>query len=146
MIEFYIEGRAAPKGSRNSARSKKTGRIYTYPASRFEQPWVEHVRDTTREHARHHGTLPEPYALELTFALPAPARKVKHQDWPTRHDVDKLARAVVDGLVKGGLLSDDRHLLELICRKRYVSDGEQPGVWVGARTLSEAQPVSELAA
>jgi hypothetical protein len=48
--------------------------------------------------------------------------------WPVVGDVDKLARAVVDGLVQGGALADDRHVTALTVGKRFAEPGESPGV------------------
>jgi Holliday junction resolvase RusA-like endonuclease len=52
--------------------------------------------------------LEPPYSIELRFYLPEPA-KPKYA-WPTKDgDGDKLERAVLDGLVRGGMILDDRH-------------------------------------
>jgi Holliday junction resolvase RusA-like endonuclease len=125
MIEFDVTGRPAPKGSRTQGKTK-TGRSYTYPASKHEKPWVEAVREATRIVMRHHARLEPPYAVALEFRIAA--SKHARYAWPSQNDVDKLARAVVDGLVKGGALSDDRHVTALTSRKRFCAPGEQPGV------------------
>lgn len=123
-----VIGRPAPKGSRNIGRTK-TGRSYTYPASKFEGPWVEEVKRATQVVMRHHDQPPPPYAIELEFRLHEPHKTRNSYAWPVKHDLDKLARAVIDGLVKGGAMSDDKHVTALTATKRYIGGGEVEGVY-----------------
>lgn len=139
-----VEGRPAPKGSRIAAKTK-TGRAFTYPASKAEAPWIKAIADATRLVMRHHETLSPPYVVMLDFRLRMPLKQNrKHSfSWPSSRnvgDIDKLARAAVDGLVKGGALEDDRHIVELHVSKRWASDDEAPGVQAWFDTA--AQPVS----
>jgi Holliday junction resolvase RusA-like endonuclease len=123
-----VDGRPAPKGSRVFGRTKN-GNPYTRPASRYEKPWVEAVKAATQLAARHHDPLDAPYSVELEFRLRVPRRNRPEMPWwPTAHDIDKLTRATIDGLVQGGALSDDRHVTVLTARKRYVTPGESEGV------------------
>lgn len=124
-IVVDVNGRPAPKGSRISAKTKD-GRPYTYPASQYEAPWVEAVKRRTQVVMRHHEQPEPPYAVALEFRLERPARP--KTAWSTKHDLDKLARAVIDGLVKGGAMADDRHVIALTATKRYAQPGETEGV------------------
>lgn len=143
MIRISVEGRPAPKGSR-IARRTKDGRAYTYPASRFEAPWVATVAEATRLVMRHEETLEPPYALELHFRLKMPEKKNrgKMRAWPASRDLDKLERAVIDGLVKGKALVDDAHVIEIHSSKRWASDAETPGVEVMAQTLAPSEAIA----
>lgn len=51
-------------------------------------------------------------------------------------DVDKLVRALLDALVIGGVLRDDRFVVRVEAEKRYGD----PGVLVEVRTLEELKP------
>jgi Holliday junction resolvase RusA-like endonuclease len=127
MIRVTVAGRPAPKGSRRVGHTK-AGKAYTYPASRHELPWVAAVADATRVVMRHHETLPPPYRVELYLRVPAPVNGGRAAyPWPTQHDLDKLARAVVDGLVKGKAIVDDRHILAMSVEKDWATTDE-PGV------------------
>jgi Holliday junction resolvase RusA-like endonuclease len=44
-----------------------------------------------------------------------------------RPDVDKLARAVLDGLTMGGAFTDDSQVVELQASKWYVDSGDAAG-------------------
>jgi len=128
MIRVEVAGRPAPKGSRIAGKTKR-GKFYTYPASRHEVPWVTTVADATRVVMRHHETPPPPYRVELHLRIARPLRGAPSAyPWPTQHDIDKLARAVVDGLVKGKAMVDDRHVLSLHVVKDWVGPDEEPGV------------------
>jgi Holliday junction resolvase RusA-like endonuclease len=132
-VEIHVRavGRPAPKGSRNLARDT-SGRMYSWPASKHEKPWVEEVARAGRE-ARRHFQIPEaPYEVELLLLIPEPK---KHNPWPSQHDLDKLARAVIDGLVQAGVMSDDRHVTRMIAQKRWASDAD-PGVLATVRSAS----------
>lgn len=123
-VRVRAEGRPAPKGSRIQGRTKD-GRTFTRAASKFEAPWVAAVKRATEVQMRHHPLISPPYAVHLDIIVAAPGKST--HEWPTRHDLDKLARSTLDGLVKGGALSDDRHVIELHARKLYATDGEPPG-------------------
>jgi Holliday junction resolvase RusA-like endonuclease len=123
-LRIRVEGRPAPKGSRNYGRSK-AGVAYTWPASKHEKPWVEAVRDATREAVRRSDPIPPPYLVDIEIII-ARGRQTTYA-WPSQNDVDKLARAVVDGPVFGKAMTDDRHVIELRARKRFARSDEPPG-------------------
>jgi Holliday junction resolvase RusA-like endonuclease len=116
-VSFRVPGTPAPKGSRIPGR-RKDGSIFTRPASKGEKPWVEAVALIARGH-RLPGAKPlePPYEVELVFVMPRP--ESPKYDWPTVGDVDKLERAVLDGLTLGGLIRDDRHVTDLHSSKRF---------------------------
>lgn len=133
VLRIRAEGRPAPKGSRIQGRDSK-GRAFTRPASKYEKPWTDAVKAATEVQARH-GTVSPPYVVDLQIFI-ATSKRPKYA-WPCQTDVDKLARAVIDGLVQGGAISDDRHISELHAVKRFCEPGEPPGVLAYVAT---AQP------
>lgn len=112
--EFIVAGTPAPKGSRIPGH-RRDGTIYTRPASKGEKPWTEAVAYAAR--ATGAGQLPPPYEITLTFHMPEGKRP--KWDWPSKADGDKLERAVFDGLVQGGLILDDRHVIACTWRKEF---------------------------
>jgi Holliday junction resolvase RusA-like endonuclease len=128
VIFVSVHGRPAPKGSRIYGRTK-TGKAFTRPASNYEKGWVADVKAATQIAMRHHEQPPQPYVVDLSFRLHAPARNRREMPWwPTRHDLDKLVRAAIDGLVLGGAIEDDRHVVRLTASKAYVDADVPEGV------------------
>ena len=87
------------------------------------------MREATRYVMRHRDMLAAPYDVALEFRLHTPR---KHGAWPTGADLDKLVRAVLDGLVQGGAISDDRHVTALTASKAFAPEAEC-GVRVSVR-------------
>lgn len=135
-IVIEVEGRPAPKGSRIAGKTK-TGKAYTYPASKFEKPWVGRVAEDTRQVMRHERAIEMPYEVTLLFRLHKGKYAARSYPWPTAHDLDKLARAVIDGLVQGRALDDDRHVVALTARKVWAEAEDQEGVRCEIRTAAE---------
>lgn len=125
MFEVFVEGRPAPKGSRIRARSVK-GNDYTFPASKFEKPWTDTVKREVQVAVRHMAPMQPPYRIELEFVIERPDKPT--YEWPTKADLDKLERCVIDGIVQGKGISDDRHVTALTSSKRFAESGERQGV------------------
>ncbi len=113
-----VYGTIAAKGSR-TVGVRRDGRAYTRPASSKEIPWTDAVAKQAMWLRGQVEAPAPPYAVELAFYFPRPGRAA--HTWPSRLDVDKAARAVLDGLVRGGLLADDRHVTELRASKRWAA-------------------------
>lgn len=134
-VRVVAEGRPAPKGSRIQGTTRD-GRVFTRAASKHEAPWVKAVASATELAMRHHAQIPAPYAVHIELLIAAPVRRTR--DWPSQHDLDKLVRSTVDGLVRGGALDDDRNVVELHADKRFVRDGESPGAIATVATVPPA--------
>lgn len=117
MVRLTIYGRAAPKGSRTTGR-RGDGTVYSRPAVKGEHAWTETVAQQARWTAAQVTVPDAPYRVTVAFYMARPKRPA--HDHPTRGDLDKLVRAVLDGLVTGGLLSDDRHVVELHADKTWA--------------------------
>ncbi len=117
-VIFTVYGAPAAKGSRTLGR-RRDGSTFTRPASRAEHPWVEAVARQAMALKTQSAELPDaPYVVWLSFYFARPKRPA--HAYPSRLDVDKLARAVLDGLVRGKLIEDDRHVTELVATKRWA--------------------------
>jgi Holliday junction resolvase RusA-like endonuclease len=138
MIEFRVEGRPAPKGSRMQGYTK-SGKGYTYPASKHEKPWVDAVKNATQVAMRHHPPVPPPYAVDLEILI-ATVRRPRYT-YPVVPDIDKVARATIDGMVNGGALCDDSHVTALTVTKRYVRPDEAPGAYARFWSLAASEQI-----
>lgn len=134
-----IGGRPAPQGSK---RHVGGGRMVEM--SKTVGPWREAVRAETRAAMNGSGPLAGPVEVIATFYMPRPRahyRTGRHagllrDDAPgyqsVRPDVDKLLRAVLDGLTMGGLWADDAQVARVTAVKQY---GSYPGCRIEARQL-----------
>ena len=100
-------------------------------SSRAVGPWREAVRAETQRAMGTSGPLHGPLYVDARFWLPRPASLPKRIRYPAkRPDLDKLARALLDGLTEGGAWGDDGQVVSLAVSKRYVGDGAAPGCTV----------------
>jgi Holliday junction resolvase RusA-like endonuclease len=116
VIRFTVSGRPAPKGSRTRGMTAD-GRHYTRPASKYEKPWT----DAVQRAAEGHPALLPPYRVDLHFRFTRPAKP--RYAWPVAADLDKAARATLDGLVKARLIADDKHVVQINASAEYGEQG-----------------------
>lgn len=121
--QFVVKGHPAPKGSRTFL-----GGGASKESSDNCKPWVEAVAFAAKGQRPKGGDfLPPPYEIGLRFVMPRPASP--KYEWPSSDgDLDKLARAVLDGLTQGGLILDDRHVVQLDTVKEFCESGKSTGV------------------
>lgn len=139
--ELFIEGTPTPQGSKRLGRG---GRHIIDDNAAALRVW----RSIVALRVRRFPTMPDgPLFVSAVFVLRRPVAHygtgrnagVVKASAPrfvsTRPDVDKLCRALLDGLTDGGLLPDDARVAGLSAEKRYV-DGEfpTPGCWVRVST------------
>ena len=121
--QYVIEGKPVPKGSRVQGFSSKTGRSYSREANKHVGPWMKSAHGQVL--AQHEGgQLKEPYRVTCTFFFEPPQQR----SWPRSGDCEKYLRAVADVLQGGGtygtgVISDDRHIIEISGKKVYAEDG-----------------------
>lgn len=140
IARYFIEGSPAPQGSK-----RHVGRGVMVEMSKNLPQWRKTVAWATRAQvAQLRITEPRREAtVALGFILARPKThydskgriRVRYADVrpTTRPDLDKLTRAVFDGLTQGGILEDDARVHTLIATKRYVNpdlDYPVPGCWV----------------
>jgi crossover junction endodeoxyribonuclease RusA len=117
MIQFSVEGRPVPQGS---MRYIGNGRMIHNKAKELAV-W----RATIAHKAQEAGCVPidGPIAIKLRFRMQKP-KSVK-RDFPiVAPDLDKLIRAVLDGLTNVAY-NDDSQVIDIIAQKVY---SEIPGV------------------
>jgi crossover junction endodeoxyribonuclease RusA len=141
VIVIEVRGLPAAQGSK---RHVGGGRMIE--SSKAVGPWREAVRaETQRVMEEHDGPLAGPVYLAAVFCLSRPRahyRTGKYAGqvldsaplWPGgRPDLDKLCRALLDGLTAGGAWSDDAQVAFLTAQKTYG----QPGCRVTIKELEE---------
>jgi crossover junction endodeoxyribonuclease RusA len=111
VIEFWVSGRPAPQGSK---RHVGNGRMVEM--SKGVGPW----REAVRSEAQRMNAIPVEGAVAVAvyFYFTAP-KSVKRTMPSVRPDLDKLVRAVLDGLAMAGIFADDAQVTDLAASKRY---------------------------
>lgn len=123
-VSFFIEGNPIPQGSKVVARGGGKTWLRDANASRLK-PW-RHVVAIAADIG---VTFDTPVTVTLSFVLPRPQRP-KWWVPAVKPDIDKLSRAVLDGLTDGGLIRDDALVVDLTVSKRYPNPGDPCGVGV----------------
>ena len=120
-MRIVVRGIPAPQGSK---RHVGGGRMVEM--SRAVGPWREAVRAETQRAMNGTPPMAGPLSVQLAFWLPRPKSAPKKVLYPAkRPDLDKLVRAVFDGLTEGRVWADDSQVVNLGARKRY--EGELDG-------------------
>jgi Holliday junction resolvase RusA-like endonuclease len=132
-IQFSVAGEASGKGSLISGVGKKTGRVYSHSPTKTIR-WEERVAQEAQAVTKGMLSLMEgPLSVEIYFYLPKPKSARKYALPDKRPDLDKLIRAVLDGMSKI-VYKDDGQVTDLSVSKRY---GEKPMVDIAVSTLKE---------
>ena len=128
-MRIEVAGIPAPQGSK---RHVGGGRMVEQ--SRAVGPWREAVRAETQRamselsDAEFAKLFNDAAAVRIVFRLPRPKAAPKAVLWPAkRPDLDKLTRAVLDGLVAGGAIADDSQVVHLMARKYFATETRRPG-------------------
>lgn len=128
MLAFRVDGVPIPQGSKTVARGG--GKAWLRDANGVKlAPWRRRVADAAAEAASVGQSFDCPVWLVAVFYLPAPKRP---RWWvpAVKPDLDKLMRALGDGIVDGGLIRDDSRITVLALMKRYATETNPPGVRV----------------
>ncbi len=130
MIQFFVAGVPAPQGSTRAFVVK--GRPVITHSNRNTKEWRQRI--ATEAQALGLGCIDGPVVITLRFVMPRPATLPKRVVLHTkRPDLDKLARACLDGIT-GILIKDDSQVWSLTASKRYAEGTEPTGVsiWLDA--------------
>lgn len=121
---YSVNGEPAPQGS------KTLTKYGMRDASKKLKPWRAAVHEASQEQADLTDMITGPVVVTLRFNFTRPAKPVR--DYPPT-DIDKLCRAVLDGMTTGGIIEDDKHVIALHATKHY---NEYPGVIIIIDTLN----------
>lgn len=117
--EFDIQATPLPKGSTKSFPHPKTGKIVTTSTTKGLKPYQRHLGAAAAEAMLGQAPMIGPVRVNMAFIFARPkshrrARGDLKPDAPqyptTRADVDKLVRAVLDGL-EGVAYLDDKQVV-----------------------------------
>ena len=130
IAEFGVEGRPETKGSAKAFRSKSTGKVIVVNDNARCKAWQTAVAWKARLAMRSAPPTPAPVEVAVTFRV---ARPKKTKLAAPRLDLDKLARALLDGMT-GVVYVDDKQVVRLVAVKEWGEDGAS----VTVRTYKES--------
>lgn len=129
LADFFIEGTPVPQGSKKG---------FSRPGSTFVQivddnkkvlePWRKHVAAIARVNFRG-VTVDGAVFVVADFFMPRGAT-VKRRFPAVTPDVDKLLRALLDGITVAEVWTDDSRVVTAHATKRYADGDQRPGVRV----------------
>jgi Holliday junction resolvase RusA-like endonuclease len=126
MLQVYIKGIAAPKGSKTLYGTRMVESSKKLPA------WMQQAKTVFAEAALTNPQTPFTGALkaEIVFIMERP-KSVNRITYTTKPDLDKLCRAIFDAAEQAGLfITGDQQIAELQAKKVYQSEGLPPGALV----------------
>jgi crossover junction endodeoxyribonuclease RusA len=143
VITIEVRGLPAPQGSK-----RHVGRGIMVESSKAVGPWREAVRAEAQRAmpVNGGGWFDGPVSLLAIFSLPRPKGhygtgrnagiiRASAPPFPAgRPDLDKLLRAVLDGLTAGGAWRDDSQVARLMAQKVWG----QPGCRIEIEDLEES--------
>ena len=127
-MELFVHGVPKPQGSKRAFINKGTGRINLVEADAGLAEWRNAIKDAVHRDWLENGmkSFTEPVSITVDFLMPKP--KTVDRWWPLRYDLDKMCRAVGDGLsVTCDAIRDDNLILEGHARKLYAPAPEYIG-------------------
>jgi Holliday junction resolvase RusA-like endonuclease len=142
LIRFFVGGEPQPKGSTRAYYVKKLDRVVTTNSNRNTKQWQLRVAmEAQRANECRKVSFYSPdkcygYEVEASFLFQRPKSLPKKMCLDTkRPDLDKLIRAVLDGLANV-IIPDDAQVISISSRKRYAEGSEMPGAEIGVRRVS----------
>lgn len=145
LVTLAIAGTPVQQGSKGARVIDGGTRATTFDTNSTKlRPWRKAVKLAAQEAWRDLGRSPigDPVQVTVTFVFPPfPSNPDRH--WhPETPDIDKLERALYDGLKDGGLLADDRLVVKHLVAKRYAEHGELPGAYVSIDSLADHEALA----
>lgn len=139
IAEFTVSGRPETKGSAKAFRHRGTGKIIVRNDNEKCAGWSRAVGWSARAAMRGAQPISGPVTVEAVFRFPRP--KTTKLRAP-RLDLDKLARALLDGMT-GIVYVDDKQVAELRARKEWGPAGVAVSVF---ETPGQLEPLAALGA
>lgn len=136
MSWIHVRGNPAAQGSHKYVGHRK-GRAVLVESSKRLPAWRIAVQDAAMQHLQ---PIPAgvPVRVEIHFVMPRPKSLPKSRPTPPAvkriGDLDKLCRAVLDGL-DGPAYADDSQVTVLVADKRIAEPGEEPGARIHVEAL-----------
>jgi Holliday junction resolvase RusA-like endonuclease len=145
LVAFFVDGIPVPQGSKGVAMRPGAARPNLFDTNGKDlRPWRGKVKKAAQAAWRDLGRSPigDPVQATILFLFP-PVPSAPDRHWTAdTPDIDKLERALYDGLKDGGMLRDDKLVVKHLVAKRYVEPHEKPGVSVELESLADHEALA----
>ena len=121
MISFEVRGLPVPQGSAKAFPNPKTGGSIVVTQTPKLKAWREAIASEARKVAPL-ALFTEGVSVSISFQFDRPKSRKNDKAMTTRPDIDKLARAVLDGCTSV-IWKDDSQVCEMHVFKRYGLPG-----------------------
>lgn len=135
-IVFFVAGEPVPQGSTKGFYIEKIDRVVITHGNANTTRWRERIAteaqraDTERAVRFFNLDREAAYEVRVRFLFTRPKSMPKKRVMHTkRPDLDKLVRAVLDGITDV-LIPDDSQVMAITARKQYCQPDEQPGLHI----------------
>lgn len=137
LVEFFVAGKATTQGSKKAFNVGGRPRMVETREKEL-RPWRAQIATEAQRAMEEIGAtclFDGPVSVVIHFAMTKPAsapkRKRTYPVGARSGDLDKLARAVLDGITSV-VVADDSQVIELYANKDWAHPDELPGahVWV----------------
>ena len=152
-ISAWVAGVPAPQGSKRAlGAGRRGGKIRMVESSKKLKPWRAAVREMFTLGGEPCRFLPgTAVVVTIVFVMPRPVATPKTRATPPavkKPDVDKLVRAVLDGIsakIGAGVIADDSQVVTVHAHKRIAELGEPTGAMIHIeRDPSRCQPACRM--
>lgn len=134
-VAFFVAGIPIPQGSKTAY--VVNGRAVLADANGKKlKPWRKEITRIARASWLDRAQLMGPVRLDVVFVFARPV-SVKRRLPAVAPDLDKLVRAIGDGVTDAGVWKDDGQVIRLVAEKVY---GAAPGVHVSVSEMSADVP------
>lgn len=138
-VSFFVGGVPVPQGSKKGFVVGRRA-VLVDDNKKLLQPWREEVARRAFSTFAYRNPTDGPVRVDAAFVLPRPA-STRRALPSVKPDLDKLLRALLDGITQAGnVWADDSRVVEIHSTKVY---GTAPGVHV---TITEVSEVATVAA
>ena len=137
MVSYFVAGPPVPQGSKKAMIHPHTRRAMLIDDNADElKPWRARVKYETIVAWRGRRQIKGPVKIELEFRMLR--QKSVTREYPdVRPDIDKLMRAIFDGITEAGAWEDDSRVCKTSATKIYCTS--QPGVAITIEPLTAQQ-------
>ena len=139
-IKFFVAGEPVPQGSTKSFYIKKIEKVVTTHGNKSTGVWRQRIATEAQraQMSDYFFSADRKYAYSITliFKFTKPKSIPKKVIYNTkRPDIDKLIRAVLDGITNV-LIPDDSLVVAITSKKEYAGENETPGLMVSLTRLN----------